>query len=311
MNIWHFLKKTQETFGSDAERRSVWQVFEQQDGLLQDCLLFETCQRRIYISIDAFSRIELAQRAKIFSGATYFGGQDAYLKLLSILCGLESKIIAETEVFGQFKIFAAGLAANDRFKRISQDLILDVRSLRKSCFGGIGLRSYGSLSGFYVKDLSSIALIGGGQLAQKILPYLKEGNHQISIYLRQPAKAALIPQRMIKNIQIYPLSDTAPVSSPEGVIIAAPVSSKNIENWLELFPSKPKIIVDLRDQTSDRRLNLTGTLITLDDLFADMQKTSKLLLDKVEKAKNQVQILTEQRFASAHFRPFGWEDICA
>jgi len=288
----------------------------------QEWLLFETCQRRIYISCDtanaingaanrAFNSANTLAEADLIPGATMHTAEGAYAKLLSILCGLESKILGETEVFGQFKIFAATLNANDRFRRIAQDLILDVRELRKTCLSNVGLRSYGSLSSFYVKNLNSIAVFGGGQLAQKILPYLIEDKHQVSLYLRDPAKIGEMPERMVKNLDVFPMFEAVNNTPLQGVIIAAPIASKQIQNWLQSLPAQPEIIVDLRDQTSDTKLDFTGKLVTLDELFEQMEKTSSLMMKKVKKAKSEVFTLTDRRFSTRRFRPFGWEDICA
>jgi len=295
--------------GFSAHDLSQQGIFDQDDWIL-----FETCQRRVFISINSAFVNPLGlmdRRGAANSPDNVLSGEQAYAKLLKILCGLESKILAETEVFGQFKIFAAALPANSRFKRLAQDLILDVRDLRKSCLGGIGLRSYGSLSQFYVAGLKSVALIGGGQLAQKILPYLNEANQRVSIYLRQPAKAALLPQRLTKGAKIYSLYEDAIIHPPQGVIIAAPISTRAIENWLKTAFIKPEIIVDLRDQSVDQRLDFAKKLVTLDDLFLEIEETSQILLTKVERAENQVVQLTKQRLGARYFRPFGWEDICA
>ncbi|VAW24765.1 hypothetical protein MNBD_ALPHA11-527, partial [hydrothermal vent metagenome] len=252
------------------------------EGGQQDWQLFETCQRRIFISVDPLNSLIPDDSSRKNFGGKIFHGQEAYAKLLSILCGLESKILAETEVFGQFKIFASALVANTRFKRIAQDLILDVRELRKTCLGGIGLRSYGSLSANYLAGQKSISLIGAGQLAQKILPYLIEGDHEINIHLRSPSKADLLPKRLGENFKSFSLDDRTGFNLPDGLIIAAPVPSSKIQHWLQVTGSYPSIIVDLRDQGADTRLDICGQLITLDDLFDRIEKTSDLLLAKVE-----------------------------
>ncbi len=306
LSICHIQKNSGETSGGIADIFPI-----EGESAQQDWLLFETCQRRVFVSVDPLNSLTLDDGALENFGGEIFRGQKAYAKLLSILCGLESKILAETEVFGQFKIFTSALAANTRFKRIAQDLILDVRELRKTCLDGIGLRSYGSLSANYLANQKSISLIGGGQLAQKILPYLIEGSHEISMHLRSPSKALNLPARLNKALKTYSLDDQTGFDLPDGLIIAAPVPSSKIHHWLQITGSTPSIIVDLRDQSADTRLDICGQLITLDDLFERIEKTSDLLLAKVEKARGEVGVLTNKRFSARHFRPFGWEDICA
>ena len=274
-------------------------------------LLFETCQRRVYISMDPLNSLATAGGDAVSCGGEFYLAEKAYGKLLSILCGLESRILAETEVFGQFKVFASSLPANSRFKRLAQDLIIDVRELRKSCLTGVGLRSYGSLGAHHVAGLQSVAIIGGGQLAQKILPYLFEAGHDLSMYLRRPSRVRMLPERFRKNLKVHSLFQTDDFEPARGLVIAAPVASSDVENWLQATAISPRTIVDMRDQRADRRLAVSCRLVTLDDLFEQMQKVSELLEGKAENARRQVEELTRRRFSSRHFRPFGWEDICA
>ena len=281
-----------------------------------DWALFETCQRYIYISM--IPQVDIVEVTDIvgFSSDQVSKGKSAYSILLNILCGLESKIIGETEVFGQFKIFINNKDIDapswfNQFRRIAQYLILDVKEIRNKFLSNMGLRSYGSLTKFHVNNYQHIAIFGGGQLAQKVLPYLNDGNHQICMYLRSSAKADAIPYRLKKNIQIYNLAIKTPPFPIEALIIAAPISSSEIEGWFERTNNSPSIIVDLRDLTTDIKLNVKSHLVTLEDLFTQIEKTSNLFQNQVESAKTHIISLTQKRFSMRHFRPFGWEDICA
>lgn len=281
-----------------------------------DWALFETCQRYIYISM--IPQVDIVKITDVvgFSSDQVSKGKSAYSILLNILCGLESKIIGETEVFGQFKIFANNQGVDStswfsQFRRIAQFLILDVKEIRNKFLSNMGLRSYGSLTKFHVNNYKHIAIFGGGQLAQKALPYLNDGTHQICMYLRSSAKADAIPERLKKNIQIYNLTIKALPFPIEALIIAAPISSSEIEAWLKRTKTSPSIIVDLRDLTTDTKLDVKSHLVTLEDLFTQIEKTSNLFESQVENAKTHIISLTQRRFSMRHFRPFGWEDICA
>ena len=70
-------------------------------SLLQDTALFETCLRKIYFfDEDAEIRTELLEK-KI----KFYQGSEALQRLLEVLCGLHSRVLGETEIFGQFKKF--------------------------------------------------------------------------------------------------------------------------------------------------------------------------------------------------------------
>ncbi|MCF6343156.1 MAG: hypothetical protein L3J15_00565 [Devosiaceae bacterium] len=277
---------------------------------LDEWSLFETCQRKVYISMMPEIYISKAPTKSIIKG------EEAYLALLNILCGLESRVVGETEVFGQFKIFVNGQSMRvpswfNQFRRVAQDLIVDVKEIRNSYLADVGLRSYGSLTKSSVSNCKQLAIIGGGQLAKKALPYLNDGNHQISMFLRSPSKAKQIPARLSKYLEIYALDEQIALKSIEGLIIAAPLSSKQIEGWLKKTNIKPNIIVDLRDQSADKALDVDCRLVTLNDLFAEIEKTSALFQVQIAGAKKHIIALSRKRFFSCHFRPFGWEDICA
>ncbi len=276
----------------------------------EEWVLFETCQRKIYLSMTP--ALDLGN----ISPKYITKGKSAYSSLLNILCGLESRIVGETEVFGQFKVFANNENTNNpawfnQFRRIAQYLIIDVKEIRNQYLSSVGLRSYGSLTKYFVNDYKNIAIIGGGQLAQKALPYLNDGSHQISMYLRSPAKAATIEPRLMNNIKIFRLNDQTATSPMQALIVAAPLSTKEIISWLEKSNDKLSIIIDLRDQTSDERLDVDCKLVTLDDLFIQIEKTSKLLQTQITNAKHHISTLSAKRFSVRHFRPFGWEDIYA
>lgn len=279
-------------------------------GPAEEWALFETCQRKIYISMAVQNSNVQAQQTDILTG------EAAYLTLLNILCGLESRIVGETEVFGQFKLFADMKQASmpfgfERFKRIAQKLMVDVKEIRSSYLQGIGHRSYGALTAHYAQDCNSISILGAGQLAQKALPYLNSNGREINLFMRNPAKTESIPARLLKQVKVHKLSNKNVSKNVDGLIIAAPMSTSQIESWMTQSSMTPKIIIDLRDQTQDARLMSPAKLITLDDLFCEIEQTSLQFDDQIENATKRITELTKERFAVRYFRPFGWEDICA
>src|SRR5438132_9187889 len=71
---------------------------------------------------------------------------DAYRMLLEILCGLQSPMLGETQVMGQFKGFLASLGRDQAWlNRLGQRLLADAREVRTSHLQGLGSRSYGSV----------------------------------------------------------------------------------------------------------------------------------------------------------------------
>src|SRR6058998_3280093 len=76
---------------------------------------------------------------------------DAYRLLLEILCGLQSPMLGETQVMGQFKAFLASLGPDHGWlNRLGQRLLADAREIRTRYLQGLGSRSYGSAVRRYV-----------------------------------------------------------------------------------------------------------------------------------------------------------------
>src|SRR5262245_7763142 len=70
---------------------------------------------------------------------------EAYRLLLEILCGLQSPMLGETQVLGQFKTFLTTLDADQAWlSRLGQRLLADAREIRTEHLQGLGSRSYGS-----------------------------------------------------------------------------------------------------------------------------------------------------------------------
>lgn len=146
------------------------------DVLLPSSFAVETCLRRLWISM---SKPGASQpRVPTSIGAERYAGVDAYEFLLRTACGLESAIPGESDVFGQLKeswqSFRTQRAAAAEFEPLMQRLFEDVKHIRSRHLCGLGAATYGSL----VRTLlgadadAPTLLIGAGQMARAVLPYL-------------------------------------------------------------------------------------------------------------------------------------------
>ncbi len=271
--------------------------------------LFETCQRKVFISM-----VSHTPRPDNLKGEV-LRGEAAYSLLLNIVCGLQSKVVGETEVLGQFKIFANSEPADQpiwfkQFRRVAQDILVDAKEIRSVYLHSVGHRSYGALTASHLKNCESTAIIGGGQLARKALPYLNDRGQKLCLFLRDPSRAAQIPARMLKNVNVKSLGEQGDLSGVKGMVVAAPMSSRAIASWMKSCNFTPDMVVDLRDQNAHERLSVSGKLITLDDLFANIETVSEAFEERIRAAKNRISHLARERSFVRHYRPFGWEDIC-
>jgi hypothetical protein len=162
-------------------------------ALLPGACVLGTCLREVRIAmlpVDEQPSPALADA----DGYERHAGTEAYLFLLQLACGLESQIAGETEILGQIKqawreyeISGAPLAA--RLRPWMQRLLQDTKEIRSEYVVGLGSATYGSLVRRLLGgDLPGpTLLLGAGQLAETILPFLDTG--EVQLWNRSPQRA--------------------------------------------------------------------------------------------------------------------------
>ena len=139
--------------------------------------VIDTCQRTVIVASGRGSRDRLVARLPAAARAQGFAGAEAYAFLLRFACGLESRLVGETEIFGQIKeswrefSSAPGTLSRELDSWI-QRLFKDTKEVRAAQLSRLGSASYGS----QVRRLLGAAtdgptlLVGAGQLAQAVAP---------------------------------------------------------------------------------------------------------------------------------------------
>src|SRR5438067_8464678 len=202
-------------------------------------LEWQTCLRRILFlnSNDNRAVIEAAEGGKAVPPTVeVFRGQEAYRFLLEVICGLNSPIVGETAVMGQFKEFSL----QARFPktpwgaflhRLMSNLLIDARRVRHDHLQGIGSQSYGSLVRQQVKGMPTVAVLGAGKLAREILPWLI-GKTKVRVFYRnwQHAKDLLQEYPEIELAQ-YADAETGWEEAEAGLVIAAPMKADDVARW--------------------------------------------------------------------------------
>src|SRR5689334_14654991 len=138
--------------------------------------VWRTCLREVTFADDA---AELDGRSADDAPRPVLEGE-AYRLLLEILCGLQSPMLGETQVMGQFKAFLASLNREQNWlNRLGQRLLADAREIRTQHLQGLGSRSYGSAVRRYLSTTQHAVLIGTGKLAQEVLPFLADDGRSV------------------------------------------------------------------------------------------------------------------------------------
>lgn len=274
-------------------------------------LVWKTCLRQSVFGLgQQLSHVVLEEEDQVYRG------EEAYRFALEVICGLHSPVVAETEVFGQFKKLSEqyvkpSQAAFD-LTPILKSLNVDAKEVRHQYLSGLGSQSYGSVVRRLVRGLSEIRLMGAGSLTQELLPWLRKLEVQLWVHCRDQRKAAedlkpFLPQ--VKLTSLEPLKNET--AMPWALLIAAPLPRQEIHFWLKhcLFP--PAMIVDLRGESAVDPLELPYPIVSLADIFAQIEKTKANVQSRVDQAKIHIQSLASTERMNNQVRSFGWDGLCA
>jgi len=233
----------------------------------------------------------------------------AYGLLLEILCGLRSPMVGETQVMGQFREFLAGLDTEHGWlQQLGQRVLADARRIRERHLRGLGSRSYGSAVRRHLLDCGRVALIGAGALAQEILPFAADDGRTVDQWGRR------VPVADGRAGIIFHLIDAAArcprVEAPAALVVAAPVPSRDVSRVASRYVALRRLI-DLRDDRVAGRLDLQAPVVTLQDLFDEMQDAREAAGAQIAAAKGEIADLSRAFDRRDQLRPFGWDDLCA
>lgn len=264
--------------------------------------IWRTCLREVAFADDAHEAAGL-------SGQCFIEG-DAYRLLLEILCGLRSPMVGETQVMGQFKSFLASLDREHAWvNRVGQRLLTDARDVRTRHLQGLGSRSYGSAIRRHLTGCDQAVLIGTGKLAQEVLPFLAGSTSHVDQWGRSNEAASTGCDTIVYRT-LERLADTQASIAPAVIVVAAPVSSQMVARVAAHYPSVRRII-DLRADLGDGPLDVAAPVISLQNLFDEMQASQASAAPQIDAARTEIAWRSRQYELRDETRPFGWEDLCA
>lgn len=272
-------------------------------------LVWTTCLRQIlFTTVDDFEQHQIYDSDLVLTSA------DAVAFLAEVLCGLKSPVFGETEVFGQFKIFLDSapktnhpvISSHAKWVRFLFEL---VKNLRTEHIKNTGSNSYGSTLRKLTRDVSELSIIGAGQLATEILPWISK-NKKIQLHVRNTEKYEELSVKFpeVKITKLYS-NDT---SFDKALIIAAPIDNADLIASIERADNKPEFIYDLRASGFDelRQTLKNVKMLSLSDFF-EIFNEDKV---KFENLKIKISQIIQQRCEDysnrSEIRPHGWDDLC-
>ena len=276
--------------------------------------VWKTCLREIAILDSRQIRAE-----DLRAGDQFHLREDGYAFLLEVICGLHSPILGETEVLGQFKKFAQRAEESPGWRCTApwiQRLISDAKRVRTNHLTGLGGRSYGQLARTRLEHCSRILILGAGHLAGEVLPWLEE--KRVDLFCRRPESAASLRERHT-GVSIHALDEPPhPALSPAGgegvtgLIVAAPMSSREIAAWMSRAGCDVDTVVDLRGESpTDPLTGVAAKVVHFNEILNDIETNCRFATARVERAKIEIAERAREFWDRYEVRPFGWEDLCA
>lgn len=273
-------------------------------------LLWRTCVRSVlFCSAQALEEILLDESDEVYRGV------EAYRFLLNIVCGLQSPIKGETEIYGQFKALHSDtpwgeLSWEQSLRRFMADLIADAKLVRQKHLIGLGSQSYGSFVRKAVRGQPEVNILGAGLLTKDILPWLKKFSGPVRVHARNQQKAAAALAGFPKVIsEVFGPEGSANDSLQGVLVIAAPVSAQAIVAWVG--DNKNLTVIDLRGESASDPLPAWLEVRNLQMVFATIKKTKKQVNEKIAQAEKMISQLIQVKSKTTQHRPFGWEDLCS
>ena len=276
-------------------------------------LEWQTCLRRIVLLHKSESA---ALIPTLPDGAEIYEGQAAYNFLLEVICGLRSPLVAETAVMGQFKEFCASarFPMNEWgafLRRLTSDLLVDAKRVRSRHLEGLGSQSYGGMVRQHLKGVPSVMVLGAGQLAEEILPWIV-GKTDVTLCARSVERASALTEQF-SDIRLSRFAVTESTGEPRStaVVIAAPIKAVDVETWMKAQTTPFVKVIDLRGEAESDPIHSSLPVIRLSEMFAALRNERPKLIARVAAARDEIRKAAQRLIEQAQFRPFGWEDLCA
>ncbi len=283
----------------------------------------QTCQRQIQVhwTSDPLDRMD--------DQWDYHWGAKAYEFLLRVVSGLESALVGETEIFGQFKKAWAMQASDHRqLEPLFNKLLEDTKELRTHYLQNLGQTSYGSLARRLllenaVPSGACVLILGAGQLARAVAPFLNS-QWNVGVWNRSPARAeelvanlldkksqsmtAHLRETTLENITDDFLSEF--VAKARALVVCHPGDLPPALAGGRL----PQTVIHFGENRKDLAANWFSSdceILALDDVFARFQDSMEVRRSKIIAAAHFAQERARLRTLgpSATSVAHGWEDL--
>lgn len=301
-------------------------------------VLLSTCNRtEIYFSAEDLAKthsyILSILKAEIYHDEeaefdqklySYFG-EECFLHLCEVTAGLDSAIIAETEIQGQVKssyeLACKFVTLPSPVHYLFQKALKIGKEIRSKMDLGRGLEGiehaiYQTAEQVFDNPMETkILLVGASLINEKVLTYLKKKNCQnITLCNRSDEKAALLQEAF--QVPLLPWENLSLWPSYDWIIVGTRAPRYLLEKKDLMVPlSSIKLINDLSvprnaDPLLTEDLNLR--LLNIDQINRLLRVRRQKLTEKVALAKNYIQMSTQKQihlFQKRHERVLSLSEV--
>jgi len=288
-----------------------------------------TCQRTVIVGVGREARDQIERQLPAAARAQGFAGAEAYAFLLRFACGLESRLVGETEIFGQIKeswrtFSAVPTALSRRLDSWVQSLFQDTKEVRARQLSGLGSASYGS----QVRRLLGAAtagptlLVGAGQLAQAVAPWIETS--ELVLWNRTPDKARELArlvqernsQRACRVLDGTCEAELAAWADVGDVVLCVPADeardAQRIAAWTARQPHGGRVVHLGLGEAGDAHWAGVAGLTSLTALFDMLRAQSdqrSLQVTRARRACAEKAVL--RSLGASATQAHGWEDLAA
>lgn len=283
---------------------------------------WETCQRKMWIGLQKDVGEVPTQIYEHFKERPERAeGPVAYGHLLKVCLGLESRLLGEADVFGQFKAGwkSVGLqnpALSKKLGPFIRRLFEDTKEIKKLYLENLGGQSYGTLARklLNMSNRDSVLFVGAGQLARSLLPYFKD--HAVSLWTRTSDKACAL-HRSFPFLNIVEENLEKIILDHSHILVCAPsdqsLGQKILEGCREATTlGKRTTLLHMGSSCSFPLENPLFQQYHLEDILKLAETVSARRTKQTERAK--MACLERARLRSLTMQsaiPHGWEDLMA
>ena len=262
-------------------------------------VVIKTCQRILVISYDEYNPVDEA-----LVGQETYRHINAYRFLLEIICGLQSKMLGENEIVGQFKEaykdYVQNQNKNPNLITILEKLFKDAKEIRTKHLLGLCQKTYAGIARKQLvnkNNADEVLILGSGVLAEDLINQLKK-KAVVYISARNSSKVnelanqhdlKIIPWKNIHLYQDFPF--IANTIGFEGTLL----DESFLKKWTQNH--EDRLLIDLGSPTAIKSdIGLENGLMRLENILDEGAIHENHKLNQIKKAHQAIAQAVEKRY---------------